>query len=561
MSFGPNDHMQQRVLLLVGQPGLTDQIRDALQGFETHIAGSTDEALRAIRTQRFDFAIGTLADVLALGRAAGQPTAEAVLEHIGQGIAIVDSVGRPVWSNARLRSFSESVQSAIFGAIAELILTLPAHAASADGPFNLSRNLTIAAEYSFNIFAAPLPAVVGGAAQFVALVIDTTANQRLLEKIDAIDSAGRALVNLDADATARLDVGERLRLLEDHIIRYCRELLRFDHFAVRVIDPKTNRLETVLAGGFPEEAKSLPIYAEAEGNGISGHVAATGQSYLCSDVSQDPRYLPGIEGARSSLTVPLRVRDQIVGILNVESDQLAGFSEYDRQFAEIFGRYIGLALFVLKLLAVERYTATGQVASDVASELALPLNDIVGEATHLMDELAAVAPAARQRLSRIIDLVDQTKKTLHSATRMPGITGLVPESHTTDPVIGGKRVLIADDEDIIRETVADVLTKLGAITVMASDGETAVAMLRSQRFDLVLSDIKMPNRNGYEVFSAAKAANAAIPVILITGFGYDPEHSIVRASKEGLAGVLFKPFRVEQLMQAARTALGAPAGS
>ena len=80
-------------------------------------------------------------------------------------------------------------------------------------------------------------------------------------------------------------------------------------------------------------------------------------------------------------------------------------------------------------------------------------------------------------------------------------------------------------------------------------------MIRSQRFDLVLSDIKMPNRDGYEVFAAVREVNPECPVVLITGFGYDPNHTIVRASREGLAGVLFKPFKVEQLLEEVRNAL------
>jgi len=44
--------------------------------------------------------------------------------------------------------------------------------------------------------------------------------------------------------------------------------------------------------------------------------------------------------------------------------------------------------------------------------------------------------------------------------------------------------------------------------------------------------------------------------VLITGFGYDPDHSIVRASREGLAGVLFKPFAVDQLFEIIHKALG-----
>ena len=65
----------------------------------------------------------------------------------------------------------------------------------------------------------------------------------------------------------------------------------------------------------------------------------------------------------------------------------------------------------------------------------------------------------------------------------------------------------------------------------------------------------MPVKNGYEVFAAAKNENPNTPVILTTGFGYDPNHSIIRARREGLSAVLFKPFKVDQLLGEIRSAL------
>jgi DNA-binding NtrC family response regulator len=118
-----------------------------------------------------------------------------------------------------------------------------------------------------------------------------------------------------------------------------------------------------------------------------------------------------------------------------------------------------------------------------------------------------------------------------------------------DPDLDGKRVLVADDEPNIRQTIADVLTRYGCKVDMAADGNEACALLAAQaRYDLVLTDIKMPHKNGYEIFAAAKKIGHSPPVILMTGFGYDPNHSIVRASQEGLAAVLFKPFKVDQLV-------------
>ena len=64
-------------------------------------------------------------------------------------------------------------------------------------------------------------------------------------------------------------------------------------------------------------------------------------------------------------------------------------------------------------------------------------------------------------------------------------------------------------------------------------------------------------RSGYEVFRAAKEVSADTPVILMTGFGYDPHHSIVRASQEGLHSFLFKPFKAGQLVEEVKKALSA----
>ena len=122
-----------------------------------------------------------------------------------------------------------------------------------------------------------------------------------------------------------------------------------------------------------------------------------------------------------------------------------------------------------------------------------------------------------------------------------------------DPLLEGKRILVADDEASIRETIREVLEQKGCAVAAFASGAPAIDRARAEAatgnpFDLVISDVRMPDRNGYEVFAAVKEADPRTPVILMTGFGYDPNHSIVRASQEGLQSVLFKPFQVEQLV-------------
>lgn len=501
------------------------------------------EAETALREDQFDAVLCTGPELLPLASAVARLQARSILDDVGLGVCTIGRDGGLIWANAALRAYPPDVVEAIRMAGGELLAELAAAPSQRTG----RRTLSVGQKLFFDLTGSTLRDAHGEIDRVAVVAWDTTSVTRMREKLDAIDAAGRELVALESDASARLEVPERLRLLEDKVIRYCRDLLDFTHFAVRVLDPATGRLDVVLAGGFSEEAKAIQIFARKEGNGISGYVAATGQSYICPDVAKDPLYLPGFECASSSLTVPLRLNERVVGILNVETDRPAAFSDEDRQVAEIFGRYIAVALQTLKLLVVERSETTGQLAADVRSEVSEPLDDIVAAATHLLQEGAA--PAAQERLRGIIDKVDRVKETLQRIAKPPAIRGLMPETSDVNPALAGKRVLVADDEDIIRETIADVLSKTGALPVMARDGEEAVAMIRSQHFDLVLSDIKMPYKNGYEVFAAAKELNSRCPVILITGFGYDPEHSIVRASREGLAGVLFKPFKVEQLLE------------
>jgi CheY-like chemotaxis protein len=135
------------------------------------------------------------------------------------------------------------------------------------------------------------------------------------------------------------------------------------------------------------------------------------------------------------------------------------------------------------------------------------------------------------------------------------------EQKTVDPLLAGRRILIADDQSKIRRIIGDVLRNRGCDVVLCEHGGEALASVAAvgrgelAPFDLLISDIMMPEANGYEVFSAARKVMPRISVILMTGFGYDPNHSIVRASQEGLQSVLFKPFQIEQLVDLVKKAI------
>jgi len=252
------------------------------------------------------------------------------------------------------------------------------------------------------------------------------------------------------------------------------------------------------------------------------------------------------------------LHDRVIGIFNIESRQRAAFNEDDRQFAEIFGRYVAIALNILDLMIVERVSTSHTVADSVCSEAAGPLNDIASDANSLIEQYIG-HEELRQKLQQILDNANSIRKSLRQAAEGPNtVLGAADVKGEHDPVLADADILVADDEPNIRATISDILRKYGAKVTIAGNGHEAIELLERQEFDLLVSDIKMPDKSGYDVFAAGRKKYPTIPVILMTGFGYDPNHSIVRASQEGLQAVLFKPFKVDQLLSEVRKALQTP---
>ena len=553
--------VRSKVLVLSGQSPANSQLVDALREKSDVIETETiDQAIDALRHGQFDAIFSDSADFLPLERALVSQQANLILNTIGEGVCIVDGDARCNWMNKKMHAWPPRVHEKIRRTCQEAfdLFSKQVSPQSSEAPtFSRSKRYSLNVEdHQFlEMIASPVISPSGQVVQVVAVVWDATSTRRLQQKIDAIDKAGRELVRLESELLTKLNVAERLTVLEDKIISFTRDLMHFDHFAIRLLDRRNNKLELVISVGLPPEALEVELYADADGNGISGFVAATGRSYICPDVERDPRYVVGLDQARSSLTVPLFLHDKIIGVFNIESRQRAAFNEDDRQFAEIFGRYVAIALNILDLLVVERVSTSHKITDDVAGAIAGPLNDIASDAGALIDDYIG-NDDLRGKLQQILDNVNSIRQGLQQCAEGPRtILGASEVADECDPIIGGTSILVADDEPNIRITIRDILRKCGAVVTVTSNGSEAIAELEQRSFDLVVSDIKMPDKTGYDIFAAARRRSEIIPVILMTGFGYDPNHSIVRASQEGLQAVLFKPFKVAQLLSEIRKAL------
>jgi len=125
-------------------------------------------------------------------------------------------------------------------------------------------------------------------------------------------------------------------------------------------------------------------------------------------------------------------------------------------------------------------------------------------------------------------------------------TGLKYGWKPGEDTIGAMDILLADDEKAIAITLSDDLEQAGHKVTVASDGLAAKAQLDCRRFDVLITDIKMPGMTGMELLKEAKRAHPLMEVILITGYG--TIESAVEAMKSGAFEYILKPFYNDEIL-------------
>ena len=208
-------------------------------------------------------------------------------------------------------------------------------------------------------------------------------------------------------------------------------------------------------------------------------------------------------------------------------------------------------------------TLSHYINNQLMAQVAL-LSDLVCEAQKISDDKLRryFEDGLRRSLSRAFQIA-QITKTLQNPQEIKEeqyigelemLSVPLPESIEPEAIetrkFGKLKVLVADDEPVIRDGFAEFLRHFGLEVDTAEDGEQAIKLIRKNDYDLVISDIKMPKATGYDVFHAAKTRNPNVNVLLMTAFGYDPDHTVVKAAREGLEGVFFKekPFDMSKLI-------------
>ncbi len=179
--------------------------------------------------------------------------------------------------------------------------------------------------------------------------------------------------------------------------------------AVLLLNEKRDELYiTQVSGRDVEEAKKLRFRIGIDG--IVGWVAKTGELLYVSNVSKDPRYIPGGASIQSEAAFPLKVRDQLFGVLNIESDELNGFDEEDLKTLSSFASQVSISIENAQLFSdlkktlqelrqaqdriiqTEKLRAMGEMASGVAHDFNNVLAVVLGNIQLLLHQLDRLNP-------------------------------------------------------------------------------------------------------------------------------------------------------------------------
>ncbi len=116
--------------------------------------------------------------------------------------------------------------------------------------------------------------------------------------------------------------------------------------AVLLADKKTGRLYIKASHGYPRYIRYIMRDQRLKSGreGICAHVAATGKPYYAPNVSQDPYYVMGKKAVKSEAAVPLKIKDEVIGVLDIESEKFDAFSERDLRMFSVFASQAAIAI-------------------------------------------------------------------------------------------------------------------------------------------------------------------------------------------------------------------------
>jgi len=257
---------------------------------------------------------------------------------------------------------------------------------------------------------------------------------------------------------------------------------------------------------------------------------------------------------------------------------ISGSIIYDETGAEIGS--IGFLKDLREIRRRDQLATLGEIAVGLAHRINNPLEVVLNNLDLLAGHIARVIPdeeyvveeerieSIQRELAKIRGIVSRIDELAHGAqygtteylhgSRMADLgheedTPPQPkDAHPMARALVGLTILVVDDDLGVCYSLRDLLREEGCIVEVATNGLDALKILARQKVDLVLSDVVMPDLDGYDLYMEVRERYRQTPIVLMTAYFYDKDHVIKRSRVEGLQEVIFKkpvdPGRLKEII-------------
>jgi CheY-like chemotaxis protein len=353
-----------------------------------------------------------------------------------------------------------------------------------------------------------------------------------------------------------------MRKILEILVEQLAEFFSLRHFAIFQLNPLGLELDLTHSSGFKDGSTAILTGLKAE-QGILRRLVDTGIPQVVNDIRETETSLSSLaeeEGLESMICVPIFSRDELWGLLAAFSREKSRFKEEDGRIITLFGGQIG-----------QLFEHLSQSIRDNLDEVLVPILGSIelmnlrysDKGTISTSEVLEAQNRFRRRVLSYIAGLEQgsleeitgQEEARREGIKLPSGEELSVEEVITikgdeNPTPNTKKVLVIDDQPIVTDLLVSVLERMNYQARVASCGKEGLEMFEKDRFDLVITDLGMPDISGWEVSQAVKQKRPNVPVVVITGWGVDPDPNKVRDSKVDL--IITKPFEVEQLEKTIR---------
>jgi CheY-like chemotaxis protein len=340
------------------------------------------------------------------------------------------------------------------------------------------------------------------------------------------------------------------------IVKQLTEFFKIKHVVIFQLSPSGDELILTYSSDFSDE--SIQRLKELEVEGVLKRVFDAQISQIVNDISETEKSLSSLavnQGLQSMIAVPVFSKRKLWGILTAFSQEKFRFKEEDGKIISLFGGQIGQLS--------EHFS---QYMRDNLDEILVPIlgsievlnfryrdRDTIG----VSEFLIAQNRLKKRILSYVAGLeqgstehITTEEKIKEEEIKLPSGNELNIEEVITiegkkNSQPKAKRVLVIDDQPIVTDLLVSVLERMNYKSEVASCGRDGVEMFEKEGFDLVVTDLGMPDISGWEVSKTIKQKNPDVPVIIITGWGIDPDPDKMKDSKVDF--IINKPFQLDQL--------------